>query len=604
MRYLSQNSISTYRGNVLPLMLLGGEEEFNLDPITWSTDNKDVVQISSFAKNYCYGGEFTNGVLLTFLQTGNATVSAKYGKKTYTCTVEVREMRHTESASGLRYFVGDMHDHTYNKHKLSEFSMRDPSLYPKNHYMKKMKENGRMDFAAVSDHSSCLNARDFYRGYSDAQDYEPQVVFFPGSEGQVTIREKDRYGVEHMHGGEILTFNADIAFTTDSWDHFFTLLKKSPYAFCGYPHPQIIGYSVKGVWDFRHRENHSPRFTNLFRFVEMGNGTSQSSNILNEYIYSAALDEGFRVSPTCSSDAHGPGAWGYEKFPGKTIIMAPEKSREAFHDAILSNRMYASTTGNIKLFYTVNGKVAPATLDNEGEYRFHVELGYFRLGEPDTRIVSCKVITDGGTELLALNNMGDTFDFTLYAPQSHYFYLCLLDELGRKTWSCPVWTGKPFQKKKKEKALSPIAKEGMKVFDRISEREIPQLINDDPLDPWNSPYGKADLVFDLGEEKEISALSHYPFWINRLEDTEKGKEYALTEKFPSRYRIYASNDGETFTPLADGRFRIFGWEETVRFAKTRTRYLRLEILSAVGKEWAREETADATLRIAEITLWS
>ena len=73
MRYLSLESISTYRGNVLPLMLLGGEEDYNLDKITWSTDNKKVVQITKFSENYRYGGEFTNGVLLTFLEVGEAT---------------------------------------------------------------------------------------------------------------------------------------------------------------------------------------------------------------------------------------------------------------------------------------------------------------------------------------------------------------------------------------------------------------------------------------------------------------------------------------------------------------------------------------------------
>ena len=599
---LSRDSVSTYRGNVLPLMLLGGEEEFNLETITWSTDNKKVVQITSYAKDYPYGGEFTNGVLLTFLEVGEATVTAKFGKKTYTCSIEVREMRHVEPSKDLQYFVGDMHDHTYSKHKLAEFSLRGPELFPVNHYMKKMKNDGRMDFGAVSDHSGCLNAREFFRGFADAEHFTDHVIFFPGSEGQVTIRETDRYGVEHMHGGEVLTFNADLAFTTNSWDKFFAKLKHSPFAFCGYPHPQIIGYSVKGVWDFRHRENNSPRFKNLFRFVEMGDGSNRSSNLINEYIYSIALDEGFRVSPTCSSDGHGPGHWGYDKFPGKTIIMAQEKSKEAFHDAILNNRMYATSTGNVKLCYSVNGKTAPATLENEGEYTFHVETSYFRMGEPDTHVKKCKVITDRGITLVELKNPGDVFDFTVNAPDSHYFYLCLSDEKGRKTWSCPVWTGKPFEKKK-EKPLSPIGKEKMHVYDRVSESEIPCLINDDPLTPWHSDHTSADLIFDLGEETEFSALSHYPFWINRAVDTEKGKEDAVIKKYPSKYRISVSRDGENFKPVSAGHFRLFGWEETIRFTKQKARYVRLEVLSSVGKEWGREDTADGTLTLAEITLW-
>ncbi len=122
-------------------------------------------------------------------------------------------------------------------------------------------------------------------------------------------------------GGEVLMFNADTTIDTDSWDKFFDVLKNSPFAFCGYPHPQIIGFSVKGIWNFNHKENNSDRFKNLFRFIEMGDGTHQHSNLINEYTYSVALDEGFHISPTCSSDLHGPN-WGYDYFSGKTVIMA------------------------------------------------------------------------------------------------------------------------------------------------------------------------------------------------------------------------------------------------------------------------------------------
>ncbi len=600
MRYLSHESISTYQGNVLPLQLLGGEE-YNQDKISWSTDNKAVVQISNFAQ-FPRGGGFTNGILLTFLKVGTATVTAKYGRKSYTCNIEVREMRHTEPSKELRYFVGDMHDHTWSMHKLDAFAKRDPSLYPRVHYMKQMKEDGRMDFGVVSDHASVLNGRDFYRGYADADGFEEHVVFFPGVEGQVTILDNDRYGIEHMHGGEVLVFNADAAVTANSWEMFFQKLKNSPFAFCGYPHPQTIGSSVKGIWDFRHRENNSPAFKNLFHFVEMGNGDGRCSNTINEYIYSVALDEGFHVSPTCSSDCHGP-EWGYDVFPGKTVIMAPEKSKEAFHDAILNNRMYATSSGNVKLYYSVNGKTAPATLENEGEYRFHVELGYFRMGEPDTHIKKCKVITDRGITLVELENMGDNFDFTVTAPDSHYFYLCLSDEVGRKTWSCPVWTGKPFEKKK-EKALAPIKKEKFTVYDKISQQEVPCLINDNPLEPWVTEHGTADLIFDLGEETEFSALSHTPYWVEHSMMTKKWiEDHLYIQRVASKYRISVSSDNQNFKRVAMGHFRIFGAEETIRFGKQKARYVRLEIFSTAGKEWGRKESENAPLAMAEITLW-
>lgn len=600
---LSHTSIFSFQGDVIPLRLLGGEA-YGTEKITWSCSDEGIVQITRYDKSYHSGGEFTDGVLLTLLAVGEATVFAKRGRKEYVCSVKVREMKHAESSRELRYFVGDMHDHTWNKHALSDYIDRDPSLYPINNYMPQMKADGKMDFGAVTDHSNVLCARDFFRGYADAEDIGEGMVFLPGSESQVTIREKDRYGISHMHGGEVLVFNSDIAFNTDSWDKFFDGLKHSPCAFCGYPHPQIIGFSVPGIWDFRHRENNGQRFKDLFRFIEIGNGTNECSNLIHEYVYSAALDEGFHLAPTCSSDAHGSkGGWGYHRFPGKTVIMAPERTKEAFIDAILHNRMYSCSSGNVKLYYEVNGKSAPATLNNEGEYSFHVEISYFRMGETDTHIKKCKVITDKGIALVELQNPGDVFDFTVSAPDSHYFFLTLIDEKGRKTWSCPVWTGRAFEKKKKEKKLVPIPKDEMTVYDRVSDEKIPTLINDKPLEFWESEYGTADLMFDLGKETEISALSHFPLWMERPTVVEKDHEYKALKKLPIKYRISTSNDGENFNRVASGSFRIFGWEETVRFPKTKARYLRLEILSTAGKEWEREEFQDSNLAIAEITLW-
>ena len=600
-RYLSQTRISTFQGNVLPLQLLGGEK-YGKEKITWSTDDKKVVQITEFRKNIPTGGMFTDGVLLTFLEPGVATVTAKYGRKCYSCDVRVREMRHADPETEKQYYVGDMHDHSWDNHKLAEFSARPPESYPINHYIPQISADGKLDFAVVSDHADIMDAKEYFRGYADAEQAEGNVVFFPGTESQVTQREEDRYGTVHMHGGEILIFNAEQVCESRSWEGLFQKLKNSPFAFCGYPHPQIVGISVPGIWDFHFGENNDERFQKLFRFVEMGDGSSRSSNILNEYTYSVALDAGLRVSPTCSSDGHNPKKWGYNGFPGKTVIMATEKSKEAFMDAIMHNRMYATSTGNVKVHYTVNGKTAPTTLSDEAVYRFDVSLDYFRTGEPDTHIQKCRVITDKGVTLLELENMGDRFRFTLSAPDSHYFYLCLLDSENRKTWSCPVWTGKPFQKKK-QPPITPIEKTGITVFDRISGQAAPAVINEDPQKLWSSGYTTADLVFDLGQKQTVTALSHYPFWVDRFVVAQKGTSGLVLGEFPSEFRISVSDDGEHFRRVASGIFRIFGSEETIRFEKTKARFLRLELLSTVGKAWGRDGLTEVPLTVGEITLW-
>lgn len=598
-RHLSQERIATFSGNVLPLQLLG-VQEYGSEKIIWQTDNKKVVQICGFSQKYPTGGEFTDGVLLSFLSQGEATVTAKHENITYCCKVTVRPRLQAGSSDELQYFVGDMHDHTGSSHKPDVFCAREPEMYPINHYMKQM-DDGRMDFAVVSDHTDVVNAREFFRGYVDARQAGERVVWFPGAEGQVTQKETDRYGITHMHGGEILMFHSGVVYEQPSWKALFAELKNSPNAFCGYPHPQIIGHSVKGVWNFRFAQNNDARFQKRFRFLEMGDGTDRSSNVINEYAYSLALDAGLRVSPTCSSDAHG--RWGYDRFPGKTVIMAPHKSKEAFLDAIFHNRMYATSTGNVKLRYSVNGQVAPVTLREEGTYRFRVELDYFRPDEPDTHIKTCQLITDGGIPLVQLENVENCFDFTVYSRESHYFYLCLSDALGRKTWSCPVWTGKPFQKKREKKRI-PIPKAGLRAYDYVSQTHALELINDDPLTPWHSDHTTADLLLELEKEQSICALSHYPIVIDRKALPEKNMECQVLSQLPSAYRISLSRDGNAFTPVAQGLFRMFGEEETICFPRQKAKYIRLEILRTVGKNWGREETAQAPLTIGEITLWN
>ncbi len=609
-RKLSSSIISTYQGNVLPLRLLGGKPYSN-DKIRWTCDNENVVQITSFAKDMRGGSEFTDGILLTFLEVGEATVTASFGRKKYTCEIEVHERLRAESSKELRYFVGDMHDHTYNKHKRDLFCERGPEHWPINNYMRQMKECGRMDFAVVSDHSCVLNAAEFFRGYADAEDIGEGVVYFPGGESQVTIREKDRFGVEHMHGGEIVLLNAVTYPDEYDWDEWFRKLKKSPFAFCIFPHPQGVGGSVPGIWDFYLQENNSKRFRDLFRLVETGDGGDRATNMINFYTYSVALDNGFHVSPTCSSDSHGSGGgWGYDRFPGKTVIMAPEKSKEAFTDAILNNRVYATCSGNVKLFYSVNGKAAPTTLNNEGEYAFHVEASYFRMGEEDTHIKRCRVISDHGKTLVELENMGDVFDFTVSAPEAHWFYLELIDKNGRFTWSCPVWTGKPFEKKK-EKKLVPVDKKNVTCIDEVSGADASLVTNDDPMTPWRSENTTASLLFDLGNEESLSAFSFYPKWLTWTELMENNPENLKRDnlppkkikEYPSKYRLSASLDGEDFKPVTSGIFRVFGGEETIRFDKTCARYLRLEILETVGKAWQQEKFADGNVVIGEITFW-
>ena len=178
------------------------------------------------------------------------------------------------------------------------------------------------------------------------------------------------------------------------------------------------------------------------RAIEIGQGTDYNCNLNHEYAFSDALDAGFRVSTTSSSDGHT--QWGFHIYPGKTVVMATENTKEAITDAFINNRTYGSETGNVKLRLSVNGKCAPCDLPLTDTYKFKLSLSYFEEDE-DTKIVRCQVISDGGLDLLDIKDIdGDEIEFEVKSSTARYFFLRLTDKLARRTFTPPVWTSRPF----------------------------------------------------------------------------------------------------------------------------------------------------------------
>ena len=596
-RKLSSSRIESWCGNVVSLRLFGATEYGN-DPISWSADS-DAVQITSFANNP--DGGFTDGVLLSLMKPGEATVIASLGEESYCCRVCIREMKKATSGDVLHYYTGDFHVHSSTSHKMDGVRTRTTE-YPAD-LIRKWKQDGVLDFAVISDHACLLSAREYYRGYADAEAAEPMdMVVFPGCEAEITPREPDRYGVIHKNAGEIVTVNAANFANTDSWELFYQRYETSPFAISCLAHPQTVGGSTPGIWNFCLNKNNTPRLKQMVKLVEMGNGRDIKANLINEYTYSVALDNGFRVSPACNSDSHGPN-YHIENYPGRTVIMAPEKSKEAFADAIQNNRVYATSSGNVKLLYSVNSTAAPAELPATTKYDFHVELACFH-EDPSMVPVKCQVISDYGLCVKTVTDFdASAFDFSVESHTARYFYLRLIDSEGRKTWSCPVWTGRAVDEKNTD-TLVPLDKSGFTAVEEVSEADASKLLNDDPEDTWFSEGTTCNICIDMQQEQQIAGLSHYP----RILDKKKanlGVEEIPAElaHFPYAYRVSTSCDGNAFKTRASGVFRIFGGEEIIRFDRHSARFVKLEILSTVGFNSERRQYRDANIALAELTVY-
>ena len=591
---LSQSNINSFVGNVLPLRLLG-VAEYGMENIEW-TASAPCVQITAF--DQAEKDPFTDGILLTLLSPGQAQVTATYRGKTYSCQVCIHERMHVPSQKGLTYFISSMHDHTAQTHNREEFPLRKEGI-PAD-YIWQIAQEGMLDATVISDHADLLTDKEFFRGYWDAFCMEESgPVVFPGSEAEVSPLWDDRYGVEHKLGGEIVVVNTDSYASTGSWAKFFARYQTSPFAVGILAHPQIVGISRKGIWNFALEQNRTPELLKLLRGVEMGDGSDRDSNLINEYTYSVALDNGFRVSTTCSSDRHGP-VWEGKQYPGKTILMAPEKSKEAFLDALDSCRFYASESGNVKLYYEVNGQAAPGILKTADSYRFHVEIGLMEeaLGGMPTQL---QLISDYGKTLWETEEIKPEMNFIVNSQTARWFYLRLTDGQGKRTWSVPVWTGREFDGQQ-NLAVAPIAKADMTALEETFGQNAAVLLNENPEQPFLSDSSVCSILLDMGKVQAVTALGVYHIMLDAKALRVIGVQIPeRLAELPVRYQLETGLTLDAMQQQAEGLFRVFGGEELISFRQHQARFVRLRILSNVGTECGRPKYKNCRVRIAELT---
>ena len=603
---LSKSQINSFCGDVLPLRLLG-VEEFGMEDIEWKLEG-DCVRLKKFsgpAEHPADDGGFTDGVLLTLLYPGEACVTATYKNVPYTCSITVREIKKVSSEEAVNFYLSDMHIHTSNAcakagaRKILTGRTDNSSPYE---VVRQIREEGILGMHVISDHSDLLDRKEFFRGFLAAEESGVALSTFAGSECDIFSIEKDRYGVIKNNANEVVCINADTFIAAHSYREFLDAYSKCPYIVCTLAHPQFYGHNTNGKGEFSLYKNCTARFRQMVKFVELGDGSDRGGNLFHEYVYSSALDSGFHISTTCSSDSHGP-VWGYQRIPGNTVFMAKENTKEAYLDALQNHRAYACMSGNVKLRYSVNGYTAPATLPLSNHFCFQGEISYF-YDDPETVIVGGEVISNGGVTVKELNFEDfSTFAFELDSDSSSWYYLRLWDKQGRKTWSVPVYTGRePYLTHDDD--LTPLDKENMKVTDEKTGEDASILICDDPYQGWTATDTTASLLIDLSEETTICGLSHYcRVLIGKQMKAVGPQPKSFLAELPFRYRISTSVDGVAFENKAEGVFRNCSGEEIVRLPKHKARWIRLEILSTAGYNSRRKEFMSAPVTLGEITVY-
>ena len=603
---LSKTEICSFVGDVLPLYLSDGERDLSGADIRWRIEG-DAARLRGFDKDPL--SPFCHGVLLSLCKVGVARVYADCEGQTYLCDIRVRERKTAHAKDPLCYYRGDLHTHTVSTHTPEKFAALS---HPQKACIDTLSGDTYLDFGILSDHASVMRRRGFFEEFVELENTPPSnTVILPGSESEVTVLETDRFGLPHKHSGEIVVWGADNCSSVKSWEEFEADMAKDPPPVGIFAHPFVLGVGQNSLWSYPFAQLRTPFLLSLMRGIEMGAGRPESGSILFEYAYSAALDAGFSVSPTCGSDCHGP-QWGFGAMPGKTVLMASKKSREAFLDAMRAGRFYACESGNVKLSFTVNGERAPATLPLTDTYRFSVQTVLFD-EIADTRPCVCEVISDGGKILYTCNIPGNGVEFTLSSGTARYFYLRLRDEKGRKTWSSPVWTGRAFEAPKAaENALIPQNGCDFTATELQTGADAAAVIDGDPHTAFESALPTTSILIDMKKEREISALGYFARrftkdWIKATSVDWKaeisGRVCDIVKRYVTRYEIATSLDGVHFTTVKSGAIRAFGDEEIFRFPTHGARFLRFDALSTVGNDSGIPALAKSPVAIGELTVF-
>lgn len=593
---ISATEMESFVGDVRPIFIIS-DKNLKFEPIRWKIEG-DAAKMKSYGG--CYHGAFSYGVLVTFMKPGEATVTATYDGVEYVCRLTCRARRDFTDKK-MNFYKGDLHTHTTPEHTHDKFIARTEYLYPD--YLNYINEDNQRDLAVITDHSETIDHENFFAGFSSYELMRDgmETIVFPGCESEIKYVETDRFGRPHRRSGELVTLNANNFCQSNTYEEFLNAYEDSTFAIGIFAHPHIIGMSTKGVWDYRPRLNNSKELRDIIKYIEVL-GNPLKENMLHEYVYSEALDGGYRVSATCSSDQHKD--WNFDDYPGATVIMAPEKTREAFADALLNLRAYACESGNIKLTYSVNGMTAPCDLPLTDKYHFKVEIDYF-YEDKSTRPQRCDVISNGGVSVKTLENVNfESFEFDIESSEARWFYLRFVDSNTKRTFSCPVFCGRDVIPYKIDD-LTPIDKKDFSIT-AADGTDASALIDDDSMSFWQAQDTHCSLTLDMGKVRKVSALGNYAVALVNPPSTPQTVGLAqstLEAVFPAEYVISTSVDGVSFDVCAKGVFRTFTGEEIVRFDSRDARYVKLDVLSTTGKRLGRAAYKDIPIKIAELTLF-
>jgi hypothetical protein len=161
-----------------------------------------------------------------------------------------------------------------------------------------------------------------------------------------------------------------------------------------------------------------------------------------------ALDRGWHVMPAAVSDTHSPD-W-ISGSPVRTVLLTESLTPDGIYDAMRASRGYATLDEDLRVRYTLNGRVMGSVLPPGGSsYTATVDV-VDPDGTPDDAIRLVELVSDHGAVVAAQATSGTDISVSLdvSSSTSRYYYVRITTASdvtggpGVTAWTAPVWTGR------------------------------------------------------------------------------------------------------------------------------------------------------------------
>ena len=443
----------------------------DLSSVILKVDNIDVtVSATTTATSITY-------VPTSDLAIGQHKVSLLVSDTASPTNVSTIEWNFYVGVAQFKNYFGGLHSHT---------NLSDGTGTPNDAYAW-ARDNAKADYLAITDHSNWLEGdKDLINetitdvSLSTSAEWKQlhQVADTFNKDGEfVAIAAYEMTWSGSTGGwGHINTYNtpwfASRSNSKMDLKSYYAKLAQSPQSISQLNHP---GTTFGDFSDFGY---YTPEADNVVNLIEVGNGEGavRSSGYWPSYnSYTRALDKGWHVAPTNNQDNH-KGNW-VNSNTARTVIVAPNLTRESLYEAMSNRRVYATEDENLSIDYTVNNQPMGSILSSPSTLNAKINIS-----DPDSTDVIGKVsvIVDGGVVLATKTFTTNSAQWEVAFDTSYSYYYIKVDQGDKDiAVSAPIWAD----------AVVPVG------MSKVEVSQDPQIV-DTPVDITSTIYNNSTASLD------------------------------------------------------------------------------------------------------------